>query len=104
MSIWISMTIAGVINYITRLSSVLFINPKKMNKNTKTLLSYVPSAVFPAIIFPAVFLNDYGNLVNYNDPKIVGAVVAVITGYFSKNIIITILLGLISYWIFIFAF
>ena len=103
MSIWISMIISVIINYISRLSSVLLINPKKLNRNTKTLLSYVPSAVFPAIIFPAIFLNDYGYLVNYNDPKIFGATVAVIIGFFSRNIIITILSGLISYWIFIFA-
>ena len=102
MNIWLSMIIAGTINYITRLSSVLLINPKKLNKNTKILLSYVPSAVFPAIIFPAVFLNDYGDLVNYNDPKIFGALVAVVFGYYSKNIVITILAGLLSYWLFIY--
>ena len=26
----------------------------------KAVLAYVPSAVFPAIIFPAIFINDYG--------------------------------------------
>ena len=55
MSIWISIIIAGVINYLTRLGSVLIINPEKMNERTKELLKYVPSAVFPAIIFPAFF-------------------------------------------------
>ena len=85
MNIWISMIIAGIINYLTRLSSVLLINPKKLNRNTKILLSYVPSAVFPAIIFPAVFFNDYGNLVNYNDPKIFGAIIAVLVGFFQKT-------------------
>ncbi len=63
----------------------------------------MPSAVFPAIIFPAIFINDFGSFVEINDPKIFGAIVAVIVGYFSKNIIATILTGLLSYWFLIFV-
>ena len=102
MSIWISIIIAGLINYLTRLGSVLIINPKKMSYKTKKILNYVPSAVFPAIIFPAIFINDYGTFIEMNDPKIFGAIVAIVVGYFSKNIIATILSGLISYWIILF--
>ena len=42
-----------------------------MNNKTKLLLSYVPSAVFPAIIFPAAFLNQENELVHFSDPKVV---------------------------------
>ena len=66
-----SIIIAGVINYLTRLGSVLLIKPQKLNSTLKNVLNYVPSAVFPAIIFPAVFLNDYGLLVEFNDPKVI---------------------------------
>lgn len=104
MSIWISIIIAGIINYLTRLSSVLLIKPEKLSDNTKIILSFVPSAVFPAIIFPAVFLNDTNTLVEFNNPKIIGFIVAVIIGYISKNIITTIIAGLVSYWIVIFLF
>ena len=104
MSIWISIILAGLINYLTRLGSVLIINPKKMNNTTKQILNYVPSAVFPAIIFPAVFLNDYWNLVELSNPKIYGATVAIVVGYLSRNIIATIFSGLLSYWLLIFVF
>jgi|TARA_B100002051_G_C16512392_1_gene523498 branched-subunit amino acid transport protein len=104
MSIWISIIIAGIINYLTRLSSVLLIKPEKLSDNTKIILSYVPSAVFPAIIFPAVFLNDTNTLLEFDNPKIIGFIVAVIIGYVSKNIITTIIAGLVSYWIVIFLF
>ena len=104
MNIWISIIIAGVINYLSRLGSVLLIKPERLNENTKKILSYVPSAVFPAIIFPAVFLNESNTIVQINDPKIIGFFVAIIIGYISKNIILTIIAGLISYWIVIFLF
>ena len=68
----------------------------------KAVLEYVPSAVFPAIIFPGIFINDYGTIIEMNDPKIFGAIVAIVVGYFSRNVIATILSGLLSYWIIIF--
>ena len=102
MIIWISIILAGLINYLTRLGSVLIINPKKMNNTTKQILNYVPSAVFPAIIFPAVFLNQDGNLVEINDPKVLAIFIAFSIGIMSKNLIVTILSGLISFWIIIF--
>ena len=37
-----------------------------------------------------------------NDPKIFAAIVAIVVGYFSRNVIATILSGLISYWIILF--
>ena len=104
MTIWISIIIAGVINYLSRLGSVLLIKPERLNENTKKILSYVPSAVFPAIIFPAVFLNESNTIVQINDPKIIGFIVSIIIGYLSKSIITTIISGLLSYWLVIFLF
>ena len=104
MNIWISIIIAGIINYLSRLGSVLLIKPERLNENTKKILSYVPSAVFPAIIFPAVFLNESNTIVQINDPKIIGFNVSIIIGYLSKSIITTIISGLLSYWLVIFLF
>ena len=75
-----------------------------LGEKIKAVLTYVPSAVFPAIIFPAIFINDYGAYIEMSDPKIFGALVAIIVGYFSRNVIATIFSGLLSYWIIIFVF
>jgi branched-subunit amino acid transport protein len=72
------------------------------NKKTKTILSYVPSAIFPAIIFPLVFLDNSGTLDLQNNPKIIAAIISTIIGILSKNILATIFSGLFSYWILIF--
>ena len=81
---------------------IALVSREMLGDKIKAVLEYVPSAVFPAIIFPAIFINDFGSFVEINDPKIFGAIVAVIVGYFSKNIIATILAGLLSYWFLIF--
>ena len=101
---WSSIIIAGVLTYFTRMTMIALINRDMLGDRIKAVLAYVPSAVFPAIIFPGIFINDYGAFIEINDPKIFGAVVAILVGYFSRNVIATILSGLFSYWILIFVF
>ena len=81
---------------------VALVDRRVLGTKLKQVLGYVPAAVFPAIIFPAIFFNDYGNLIEITDPKIYGAIVAIIVGYLTRNIIATIFSGLISYWTIIF--
>ena len=99
---WILVFISGLITYFLRYSMISLVKKDMLSEKTKTLLSYVPSAVFPALIFPAVLLENSGSFVSYNDPKVIAISFAMLVGYFSKKIIATILSGLISYWIIIF--
>ena len=95
---------AGILTYFTRMTMIALISRDMLGDKIKAVLEYVPSAVFPAIIFPGIFINDFGTFIEINDPKIFGALVAVIVGYFSKNVIATIFSGLLSYWLIIFVF
>ena len=99
---WISIIIAGILTYLTRMTMVALVRRDMLGDKLKDVLSYVPSAVFPAIIFPAVFFNDNGTFVEISDPKIFASIIAIVVGYFSRNVIATILSGLISYWIILF--
>ena len=99
---WQSLIVAGIITYFMRMSMVALVNRNLLSDKIKAVLAYVPSAVFPAIIFPGIFINDYGTFIEMNDPKIFGAIIAILVGYFSRNVIATILSGLFSYWIIIF--
>ena len=81
---------------------VALINREMLGTKVKEVLNYVPAAVFPAIIFPGVFFDDFGSFVEFTNPKIYGALVALIVGFYSRNVIATISSGLLSYWFMIF--
>ena len=83
---------------------IFLLNKDILTDNAKKVLSYVPSAIFPAIIFPPIFLDNTGSLDFERNPKILAAILAIIVGFFSKNIIATIFAGLISYWFLIFFY
>jgi branched-subunit amino acid transport protein len=100
---WSLILYCGAITFLTRFSMIFLLKKDVFNNKTKKILSYVPAAIFPAIIFPPIFLDNDGFLDLENNPKILAAIFAIIVGYFSKNIIATIVAGLTSYWFLIFA-
>ena len=99
---WLSIIVSGIVTYFSRMAMVALIDREMLGTKVKEVLNYVPAAVFPAIIFPGVFFNDFGSLVAITDPKIYGAIVALVVGFYSRNIIATIISGLLSYWFIIF--
>ena len=101
---WSLIIYAGIITFVTRFSMIFLLKKDILGDKAKKVLSFVPAAIFPAIIFPPIFLDDNGSVDIENNPKILAAIFAIIVGYFSKNIIATIFAGLISYWFLIFVY
>ena len=92
----------GLITFLTRVSMIALLKKEMFNDRIREVLSYVPSAIFPAIIFPAIFLDSFGHLQLDDNPKILASIIAMIIGIFSKNVLATIFSGLFSYWTIIF--
>tara|TARA_E500000331_G_scaffold218279_1_gene209252 strand:- start:51 stop:365 length:315 start_codon:yes stop_codon:yes gene_type:complete len=103
MSDWALIIYCGIITYLTRFSMIAILKKEMFNNRVREVLSYVPSAIFPAIIFPAIFLDDLGVFQFEDNPKILAAAIAMIIGILSRNIIATIISGLASYWFLIFV-
>ncbi|MDB3886041.1 AzlD domain-containing protein [Candidatus Pelagibacter sp.] len=101
---WSIIIYCGLITFLTRFSMIFLLKKDVINEKTKKVLSFVPAAIFPAIIFPPIFLDNTGSLDLESNPKILAAIIAIIVGYFSKNIIATIFAGLVSYWFLIFIY
>ena len=99
---WSLIIYCGLITFFSRFLMIAILKKEMITDRIREVLSFVPSAIFPAIIFPAIFLNTTGDLVIENNPKIFAAILAIIVGLVSKNVIATIFTGLISYWFFIF--
>ena len=102
MSNWALIIYCGLITYLTRFSMIALIKKEMFNDRIREILSFVPSAIFPAIIFPAIFINDAGLIEIEGNLKIIAAIIAMIIGIVTRSILATIFSGLISYWFLIF--
>ena len=99
---WSLIIYCGIITFFSRYLMIAILKKEMFTDRIREVLSYVPSAIFPAIIFPAIFLDVTGDILIENNPKIFAATIAIIIGLVSKNVLATIFSGLISYWFFIF--
>ena len=103
MTNWALIIYCGLITYLTRFSMIALIKKEMFNDRVRQVLSYVPTAIFPAIIFPAIFLDNSGSFLIEDNPKIIAAIIATIIGVFTRSILATIFSGLVSYWFIIFV-
>ena len=99
---WSLIIYCGIITFFSRYLMIAILKKEMFTDRIREVLSFVPSAIFPAIIFPAIFLDNTGNIIIENNPKILASLIAIIVGIFSKNIIATIFAGLVAYWYIIF--
>ncbi|MDB3886327.1 AzlD domain-containing protein [Candidatus Pelagibacter sp.] len=100
---WSLIIYCGIITFFSRYLMIAILKKEMFTDRIRDVLSYVPSAIFPAIIFPAIFLDVNGDILIENNPKIFAAIIAMIIGLVSKNVLATIFSGLISYWFLIFV-
>ena len=99
---WSLIIYCGLITFFSRYLMIAILKKEMFTDRVREVLSFVPSAIFPAIIFPAIFLDNTGDIIIENNPKIIASLIAIIVGVFSKNIIATIFTGLAVYWYMIF--
>jgi branched-subunit amino acid transport protein len=59
-------------------------------------LHYVPPAVLSAIVFPELFFRDGSLHLALDNYRLLAGVIAVLVAWFSKNILITIIAGMIA--------
>ena len=94
----------GLVTFLSRYLMIAILKKEMFTDRIREVLSFVPSAIFPAIIFPAIFLDNAGMFVLDSNPKIYAAAIAVLFGLITKNVIVTIFSGLTSYWLIIYMF
>jgi branched-subunit amino acid transport protein len=62
-------------------------------------LRYVPPVVLTAIIVPAICMPDGQNLqLNLQNAYLAGALAAGLTGFITRNLLLTIIIGMAGFW------
>ncbi|MGD8110831.1 AzlD domain-containing protein [Vibrio sp. TRT 21S02] len=86
------------------LSRYLFLEPKlplKLNPQAQRLLSYSGPAVLTAIWAPIVFLPHDNELwLSPNNPYLLGAILAAVIAWKTKNVLLTTLISMTAFLIF----
>lgn len=100
MSIWLTMFLAGLATFLTRLSFIWLAGRREMPGWLQHGLRYVPPAVLTAIIFPEVFIRD-GELVlsPLANLRVLAGAAAALVAWRTHNTLLTIAVGMVVLWL-----
>jgi branched-subunit amino acid transport protein len=99
MSTWLMIITAGVLTYAIRLSSIFLFGRINIPEGLQRALRFVPPAVFTAIFLPELFWSAGDIDLGLGNERLLAGLLAIIVAWRTKNVIITIVVGMIALWI-----
>ena len=93
-NIWFVMIAGGLITFGMRFSLIYLFGRFEIPNTMRRALHYVPPAVLSAIIFPEIFLSNSVLDISFSNPRLVAGLLAIATAWFSRNTLLTILVGM----------
>jgi len=73
---------------------ISMVKKEYLTPKIRFILSYIPCAIFPSIIFPLIFFDPSGVFMFQHNPRILAGAFALMVGIFTKNMMATIISGL----------
>ncbi|HVF25355.1 MAG TPA: AzlD domain-containing protein [Anaerolineales bacterium] len=96
MNIWLIILSGGLITFAIRFSFIYLFGRFHVPDALRKPLHYVPPAVLSAIIFPELFIRDGIVDLSLDNHRLLAGLVAILAAWFTKNIFITILAGMLA--------
>ena len=100
MNVWLAMFLGGLVTFGMRFSLIYLFGRFQVPETMRRALHYVPPAVLSAIIFPELFLRDGSLDVSLGNTRLLAGLVAVLTAWFSRNTLLTIIAGMAALFLF----
>ncbi len=99
MNIWLVLLLGGLITFGMRFSLIYAFGRFHVPETLRRALHYVPPAVLSALIFPELFMRSGGLYVSFDNHRLLAGLIAVAVAWISKNTLITILAGMIAFFL-----
>ena len=100
MSIWLLILVAGLLTFGTRLSFILLLHRLKVPGWFLRALRFVPMAVLSAIILPQLVTRNSTLDFSLRNPQLYAGALAILVAWRTKNVLLTILVGMAALLIF----
>lgn len=100
MSLWLVILFAGLLTYGTRLSFILLLDRIKVPNWFRRGLRFVPAAVLSAIILPELASRNAVLDLSLRNPQLYAGALAVLVAWRTKNVLLTIIVGMAALLIF----
>ena len=100
MSVWPVMLLGGLVTFAIRFSFIYLFGKFHIPETVRRALHYVPPAVLSAIVFPELFLRDGMLDLSLHNVRLLAGLVAIVVAWYSKNTLLTIVIGMLALFLF----
>lgn len=99
MLFWLTIIVVGILTYALRVSFIAFYGKITIPPGLQRALYFVPVTVLPAIIAQQLMVRDGVWFISVHNPRLLAGVVAILVAWRTRNVLLTIALGMLSLWL-----
>jgi branched-subunit amino acid transport protein len=99
LELWSVFILAAVATFGLRYLPINFLENRRLTPWLERALRYVPAATLAGLVFPALFLQNGKLALSISNDRLVAGIVAALIAYFTRNTLLTIILGLMALWV-----
>jgi branched-subunit amino acid transport protein len=98
MNIWLVMLLGGLITFGIRFSLIYLLAEGRFEvpEIVRRALHYVPPAVLSALVFPELLLHEGTWNMSLDNARLLAGLLAILVAWFSRNTLITIIVGMVA--------
>lgn len=89
----------SVVTFVARYSMIAILGRYDISPDVARALAFVPIAAFAAIAAPELLLRGGSWAVGLTNPRFVAGIAAVVAAFLSRNVLVTLGVGMSTMWI-----
>lgn len=95
---------AGLATYCTRFPLMIISGRREIPPRLTKFMSFIAPAVFTSLIVPAIFIKQ-GNIdISFSNKYIIASFITALAAYFSKNMLVSVIIGICTVGILMYIF
>jgi branched-subunit amino acid transport protein len=98
-NLWLLLLAMGAVTFLIRLSAIGLLGGAEIPPLVRRALRFVPPAVLSAIIFPELLVRDGALRLGLGNARLIAGVIAAAVAWRTRNVLLTIAVGMGALWI-----
>jgi len=97
-TLWLSMVVIGAGTFLIRFSFIWLFGQGQISPHLQRVLRFVPPSVLSALILPSFFFPQQ-TAFSLGNPRLWAGTIAAVVAWRTKNVILTITVGMAALWL-----
>ena len=98
MTVWLIMIGLAAGTFLLRLSFIAILGNRNVHPLLARALRFVPASVLSALVIPQILTRQNSLLISPANPQLIAGLFAALVAWRTKNVVLTILGGMIVLW------